>query len=303
MTSASIVVGMVDGTAGSKGADARDDRGGVVPWSSSDPGRWPVSAVCAVAVLTVLVVLLVMVNVLGLRVFDDGHYDADTGGSVAEWFGAIATLVALPAAVLFGVRQLQSSGDAILLGQRQLEADEAERTERRALELALLRSAVRVTATVGNVVDDAALATDGEVAAVGAWRDEYHQRGWVADADGTAWQREAVRRSNAEQLAAEPGPLLPAPWFVAASCANTGTAPLTVQRWAVIVDGTAVTVASATDLGPGQRIDRRLGPEVGLPASYARRAYAETAAHRVVVLLDVSDTAGRTVRIVHPPPE
>ena len=295
---------MVEGTAGSNGArsrDARDDRGRVVPWSSNDPERWPVSAVCAVAVLVVLVLLLLIVNVLGLRLFDHGHYDPDTGGSVAEWFGALATLVALPAAVLFGVRQLQSSGDAILLGQRQLEADQAEREERRTVELARLRSAVDVAVVVANVVDDAGLATSSEAAAVAAWRDEYRQRGWSVTADG-AWEQGAARRTAAELLTAEPGPLLPAPWFVAVRARNTGADPIGVQRWSVIVDGTTAAVAAAA-LDPGGQVERRLGAPAGLPTSYADRSEAQAAAHRVVQLLDVSDTTGRTVRVVHPPPE
>jgi hypothetical protein len=294
----------MDGTAGSDGAGARGDRGRVAAWPPGDAERWPVSAVCCVAVLAVLVLLLLLINVLGLRLFgDDGHYDSATGGSVAEWFGAIATLVALPAAVLFGVRQLQSSGDAIVLGQRQLEADQAEREERRNVELAALRSSLRLTVAGTNVVDAAELATDVEVTGIEAWRHEYHQRGWVADAAGATWQREAVRRSNAEQLAAEPSPLLPEPWFVAVTCRNAGASPLTIQRWTVIVDGVTTTVDSPTELGPGNHVGRRLGPDAGLPVAYADRVDAEAAAGRVVVLLDGADAAGRTVQIVHPPPE
>jgi hypothetical protein len=296
---------MSDGTAESNGTHPRNDQGQVVPWSSDDAGRWPVSAVCCVAVLSVLALLLLLMNVLGLRLFGgDGHYDPDTGGSVAEWFGSIATLVALPAAVLFGVRQLQSSGDAILLGQRQLEADQAERAERRAIELATLRSALQVTVAGTNVVDAPDLATDAEATAVGAWRQEYHQRGWVvADAEAGTWQRAAVVRTNAEQLAAEPSPLLPSPWFVAVTCRNAGGVPLTVRRWTIVVDGAAITVESPTELAPGARVRRRLGLDVGLPVAFARRADAEAAAGRVMVLLDGSDTADRSVRIVHPPPE
>jgi len=298
----------MDGTAGSNGADARGDHGGLAAWSSGDPRRWPVSAVCCVAVLAVLVLLLLLVNVLGLRLFgDDGGYDANTGGSVAEWFGAIATLVALPAAVLFGVRQLQSSGDAILLGQRQLEADQAEREERRQVELAALRGAVRVAVEATSLVDAAELASDAEVAAVEAWRREYHQRGWVPDADGATWQRDAVRRSNADQLVAEPSPLLAEPWFVAVACRNAGAGPVRVLRWTVIVDGTATTLDAPAELAPGERVRRRLGPPpgagAGLPAAYGQRADAEAAAGRVVVLLDAADAAHRTVQIVHPPPE
>ena len=295
---------MVDGTAGSNGADARNDQARVAAWSSSDAQRWPVSAICCVAVLAVLVLLLLVANVLGLHLFgDDGRYDPSSGGTVADWFGAIATLVAIPAAVLFAVRQLQSSGDAIVLGQRQLEADQAERERRRQVELAALRSALRLAVEATNVVDAAEMATEPEVAAVEAWRREYHQRGWVADAAGATWQREAVRRSNVEQLTAEPSPLLDEPWFVAVSCRNAGTSPVRVVRWTVIVDGIASTVDAAVDLGPGERAHRRLGPGAGLPATYAQRLDAQAAAGRVVVLLDGADTAHRTIQIVHPPPE
>jgi hypothetical protein len=295
---------MLDGTAGSNGAGARGDHSRVAAWSSRDSGRWPVSAICCVAVLGVLVLLLLVANVLGLHLFgDDGRYDPDTGGSVAEWFGAIATLVALPAAVLFGVRQLQSSGDAILLGQRQLEADEAEREERRRVELAALRGAVRVTVEATNVVDAGDVTSEDELAAVEAWRREFHQRGWVADAGGTTWQREAVRRSNAELLTAEPSPLLAEPWFVAASCRNAGPGPVRIVRWTVIVDGTATTLDAPAELGPGERVRTRLGPAAGLPTAYGQRVDAEAAAGRVVVLLDAADAAHRTVQIVHPPPE
>jgi hypothetical protein len=296
---------MVDGTAGSNGANAGDDdhtasaRDRVGPWAAGRPARWPVSATCTVAVLSVLVLLLVVMNVLGLHLLgDDGRYDPDTGGSVAEWFGALATLVALPAAVLFGVRQLQSSGDAILLGQRQLEAHEAERDERRQVELAALRGAVRVTVEVANVVDAAELATDAEAASVEAWRREYHQRGWVADAAGTAWQREAILRSNAEQLLAEPSPLLAEPWFVAVTCRNAGAGPLRVVRWSVVADGATTALDPPAELARGGQVRRRLGP-----ATYAARDDAEDTAGRVVVLLDAADAARRTVRIIHPPPE
>jgi len=303
---------MVDGTAGSNGADARGDRNRSASlstrrstrWSTSDLQRWPVSAICCVAVLAVLVLLLFLANVLGLHLFgDDGGYDPETGGSVAEWFGAIATLVALPAAVLFGVRQLQSSGDAILLGQRQLEADEAEREERRQVQLAALRGAVRVAVEATNVVDAADVVSEAEVAAVESWRREFHQRGWVADAGGTTWQREAVRRSNAEQLTTEPSPLLAEPWVVAVACRNAGPSPVRIVRWTVIVDGVATVLDAPAELGPGERMRRRLGPSAGVPSAYGQRVDAEAAAGRVVVLLDAADAAHRTVQIVHPPPE
>jgi hypothetical protein len=288
--------------------------------------RWPVSAMCAVAVLSVVVLLLVVMNVLGLHLMgDDGGYDPETGGSVAEWFGALATLVALPAAVLFGLKQLQSSGDAIQLGQKQLAADEAERAERRSTEMAVLRSALRVTIEATNVVDDAALATDGERTAVDAWRQEYHQRGWASDESGASWLRGTLRRTNAEQLTAEPSPLLTQPWCVAVTCRNLGVQTVSLQSWTVVIDGRAVTVDAPTDLGPGEALRRRLGIDIvldngsdagngngarpdpasvgGVTAAHARLADAEAVARRVTVLVDATDTSGRSVRIVHPPPD
>jgi hypothetical protein len=290
------------------GAWERDDapdgarRERLVPWARSAP-RWPVSAVCAVAVLAVLVLVLLVMNVLGLQLGRGGRYDPQAGGSVAEWFGAIATLVALPAAVLFGVRQLQSTGEAIQLGQRQLEADQQERAERRLAELAALRQALRVSVDVANVADAAELATGSERAAVERWRQEYAQRGWVPDATAATWEQGSVRRSTAELLSAEPSPLVPEPWFVALSCRNMGTATLVVQRWTVLLDGTATTVEARHELAPGDTLHRRLGSDVGLPTAYTSRDDAGAVVERLAVVVDGSDTASRPVRIVHPPVE
>jgi hypothetical protein len=297
---------MADGTAGRNGASGDDDHVGVPPRGEQQPqqrARWPVAAICCVTVLTVLVLLLLLMNVLGLQLGRDGGYDAEAGGSVAEWFGAIATLVALPAAVLFGVRQLQSTSEAIQLGQRQLEADQAERAERKGAELAALHAALRVQVDVGNVVDSAELATEAELAAVERWRQEYGQRGWVLDASASTWEQGSVRRSNADLLTAEPSPLVHEPWFVELACRNTGTAPLVVQGWTVLVDGAATAIESGAELGSGDCLRRRLGTDVGLVPAYASRSAAEAAAADVTVVVEGRDSASRRLRIIHPPPE
>ena len=252
-----------------------------------------------------LVLLLLLVNILGLQFGRNGHYDPQAGGSVAEWLGAIGTLIALPAAVLFGVRQLQSTNEALELGRHQMEADHAERAERRDAELAALRSALRLQVTATNIVDSADLATEAELAAAERWRHEYGQRGWIADADATTWQQGSVRRSNAELLTAEASPLVPQPWFVAATCQNIGAVPLFVQGWKVEVNGAATTTTfeSPAELGPAATLRRRLGPEAGLATTYADRSDAEAAAASAVVVVEGRDAANRPVQLIHPPPE
>jgi hypothetical protein len=303
---------MAYGTAGRNGAQDDSERAdGADPWAAAaeqEPDRhWPVSAICWVAVLSVLVLLLLLVNVLGLRFGRNGHYDPQAGGSVAEWLGTIGTLIALPAAVLFGVRQLQSTNEALQLGRHQMEADRAERAERRAAELAALRSALRLQVEVTNIVDSADLAAEAELAAVERWRHEYGQRGWIADAGATTWQQGSVRRSNVELLTAEASPLVPQPWFVAATCRNTGSTPLFVHGWKIEVDGTTTrtttTFESPAELGPAAALRRRLGAEAGLSIAYADRADAEAAAASIVVVVEGRDAADRPVRIVHPPSE
>jgi len=299
---------MADGTAGRNGASGNP--------RTADPSlapertkRWPASAVCCVVVLAVLVLALVSMNLFGIHLGRDGGYDADMGGSVADWIGAIGTLVALPAAVLLGVRQLQSSGEAIQLGRHQLAADRAERAERRSAELAALRNALQVEVDVGNVVDTTDLAGEDERTAGERWRHEYRQRGWSptqAAADGEAassWALGSVVRSTAELLAGEASPLVPEPWFVALTCRNTGSGPLTLQRLTVLLDGTAAAVEPREELGSGATWRRRLGPDLGLRPAFANRATAEDAIADLTVIVDGCDTADRSVRIIHPLPE
>jgi hypothetical protein len=252
-----------------------------------------------VAVLGVLVLVLLVLNMFGIKLIGRG-YDANVGGSAADWFGALATLVALPAAVLFSVRQLQSSTEAIELERRKWDEDQAERAERRSAELAALRSAVEVKVEVANVVDTPELATPVELAAVERWRHEYGQRGWVIDPAGSSWQQGTVRRSNAELLTAESSPLVPQPWFVAMTCRNGGANALSVGHWSALVDNVTTTIDSPAELGPGESLRHRLGTEVGLAEAYVSREEADQHAAGVTVIVDGHDGVGREVRIVHP---
>ena len=288
------------GATSDNGASA--DAGVSGPADSVDVGarRWPVSAVCSVAFLAVLVLVLAAMNVLGVQVFGDDGYDADVGGTAAEWFGAIATLVALPAAVLFGVRQLQSSGEVIELERRKWDAERAERADRERAELAAVRSAVQLRVEVVNVLDAGDMATAAEQAAMEQWRQEYRQRGWVPDAATSTWQQGAVSRSNTELLSAEASPLLPRPWFVVATCRNTGPGALDVDQWTAQVDGVATTIAAPTALGSDGLLRRRLGAEVGMSEAYATHSAAEAAAVHVAVVVHGRDGTGRPVRIVQP---
>ena len=125
----------------------------------------------------------------------------------------------------------------------------------------------------------------------------------MPDAAATTWQQGSVRRSTADLLAAEPSPLVPEPWFVALTCHNVGTTPLVVQRWTVLVDGTATTIEARNELPPGGTLRRRLGDDVGLPTAYTSRDDAGAVVERLAVVVDGSDAASRPVRIVHPPVE
>lgn len=285
---------MAAGTARSNGSSGDE---GVAAASQ----RWPVAALCCIAILAVMVLALLVMNILGVQLLGDDGYDPDVGGTAAEWFGAVATLVALPAAVLFGVRQLQSSGEAIEIERRRWETERTERAERQSAELAAVRGAVHLKVAVTNVVDAADLATGTEQAAIERWRREHSQRGWVPDAD--AWRQGAERRSNVDLLAAETSPLLPRPWFVVMSCHNTGTTALTVDRWTAQVGDRATTVDGPNHLGADDTLRHRLGGQVGLSRAYATRADAEAGAAGVTIVVDGRDGAGRLVRIVHPAAE
>jgi hypothetical protein len=284
-----------------------DDDGRDGAWAGSYPGRsapdvdrstgWPPSAICAVAILGAVTALLLFINLVGIRI-GASSYDAEAGGSMAEWFEAIATLVAVPVAVLVGVRQLRTTSEGLELGRRRFVAEEIERAERQRAEQALLRDAVRLRVDVANIVDLIDLATDAERTAVDQWRTEYRYRGWELDPSASTWSQGSVRRSNAEQLAAEPSPLVPKPWFVAVECTNTGPVGVTLLHWAVQVDHTSTVIDSRAELRPGESVRRRLGVEAGLAPAYSKPADVESGARRVTVSVDGRDAADRPFRIV-----
>jgi hypothetical protein len=264
---------------------------------------WPASAVGAVAVLSVLVTLLAFMNLVGLQIGEDGHYNPTAGGNVADWLGAIGTLIALPAALMFGVRQLRAEAHSIQLTRQQLEHDLAEQEERRNVALARLRSSLRLRVDATNIVDAGDLATADERTAAARWCDEYTQRGWVVDPATSTWRQGAQQRSNAELLTAEASPLVPEPWFVALDCHNAGDGTIVVQRWTVLNNGLTTDVDGPAELGPGEHLRRRLGSDVGLSPTYPTTSQATSHAAATTVIVEAIDTAGRRVRIVHPPPE
>ncbi|HMG45591.1 MAG TPA: hypothetical protein VK611_29935 [Acidimicrobiales bacterium] len=288
---------MVDrGTGGSDAASLdREPDGQLVP--NDRVPRWPLSAIIVVLIASVLVVVLLMMNVFGVQIAGE-EYDPDVGGSMAEWFEAFATLVGIPAAVVFGVRQLQSTGAVLELERRQLVAEELERTERRHAEQAILQRAVALRMHVVNVLDRPNLATEAERLAVERLADEYHQRGWARDAAAGSWQQGSLARSNAEQLVAERSPLLPAPWFVAVECHNSGAITVVLERWTVADDTDSTTIDSPVELAPGDRYHHRLGADEGLLDAYRQRDDAEAACAATTVVLEGVDAAGRPFRIV-----
>lgn len=249
------------------------------------------------AILSVVAFLLLLANIVGVRV-GGGSYDAGTGGSLADWFEAMATLVAVPVAVLVGVRQLRSSGEALELGRRRIMVEEMERLERARADQARVLDALRVQTRVANVVDQPDLASEAERAATARLREELRLRGWECDEETGAWQRHGERCSNAEVLALEPSPLAPKPWFAVVECANHGTATVTLRRWTVIADGTSTSIECWSHLRPGAVTSRRLGQDVGCREAYAKPADVEARLASLVVELDGCDAADRDFQIV-----
>ena len=90
------------------------------------PGRapWPTSAIVSVALCAVLVALLAILNLLGVQV-GSGSYRAEVGGTAAEWFSGVATLVALPAAVVVGLRQARAQSEATAFERQRAHAERA----------------------------------------------------------------------------------------------------------------------------------------------------------------------------------
>ena len=285
---------MVDGAGDAPGAVVDD---GVTRRPSP---RWPLSAICAVLISSILVAVLLLMNLLGVQL-NEGGYDADVGGSMAEWFEAFATLLGVPAAVIFGVRQLQSTGAVLELERRQLVGEEQERTERRRAEQAILQRSVSLRVQVDNVLDAPDLARDDERRAVERLADEYLQRGWVRDQAAGTWRQGAAVRTNAEQLATEPTPLAPAPWFVTVDCHNSGTVAVVLESWTLVDDTGSTTIDAPVELPPGRHHHQRLGVSEGLLDAYRHPDEADTAARARSVVLEGFDAGGRTFRIVHQP--
>lgn len=293
---------MVDGAGDAPGATVDDGATGDAVVGGAPHGRapgWPLSAICVVLVASVLVVVLLIMNLFGIHLIDG--YDPDVGGNMAEWFEAFATLLGVPAAVVFGVRQLQSTGTVLELERRQLVAEEQERTERRRAEQAILQRAVSLRVQVDNLLDAADLASDAERRAVERLADEYLQRGWSRDAAAGTWRQGSLERSNAEQLATEPTPLTPAPWFVTVECHNSGAVAVVLESWTLADDAGTTTIDSPVELPPGQRHRQRLGTAEGLRDSYAHPDEAASAAQARTVVLEGFDAAGRPFRIFHQP--
>jgi hypothetical protein len=284
-------------TDGPDGAEAGDEPDNMTTPSDRVPG-WPLSAICAVFVTSVLVVVLLLMNLFGIQL--GGDYDPAVGGNMAEWFEALATLLAIPAAVLFGVRQLQSTGAVLDLERRQLVAEELERAERRNVEQAILQRAVSLRVHVANLLDSPQLATEDERLAVERLVDEYRQRGWSWDATSETWRQGTLERSNAEQLAAEPSPLAAKPWFVALDCHNSGSVTVTLERWIVESEAGSTTVETSVELQPGDGHHHRLGTAEGLPGAHPKLGDAEASCAAIMVSLEGSDAAGRPFRIIHP---
>lgn len=275
--------------------DDADDGQGAEETRAGRAVGWPVSAVCAVAVLCVVASLLLLMNLFGVRL--SGSYDPAIGGSMAEWFEALATLIAVPLAVLVGVRQLQSTSEQIELGRRQLLAAEQERIERSRAEHIRLMEAVDLRTCVANVLDRPDLASQAERSDAERLRAEFRVRGWVPDTGNGAWERQGERRTNAELLTTEPSSILPRPWFAALECTNRGAATVTLRRWTIVLDGSSTDVESQTELRPGASARRRLGPDAGLKAAYPKSGDVESRLGELWAQVDATDATDRQFHI------
>jgi hypothetical protein len=270
----------------------------------SEPQRrhehWPTSAILTVAGCAVAILVLALLNVLGIQL-GSGPYQADVGGSVAEWSAAVATLVALPTAVLTGVRQIGAQSAATDLFRRQLAAEEEARERERDADLALVLDAIELRVEVTNAVDRAWLASPHEQAAIGRWRDELTQRGWVANGDGATWWRNGTMRTNADQLTTERSPLLREPWWVAIDCHNASPVTVVIERWAIDYRGRSTVINEPAEIRRGDRFVRRLGKDEGLATGFPNAAKAAAAAEELQVVVEGRDIIGRPLRIEHVP--
>jgi hypothetical protein len=263
---------------------------------------WPVSAVVAVAVCLVLVVLLAILNLLGVQV-GTGRYRAEVGGTAADWFSGVATLVALPAAVIVGLRQVRAQTEATAF-ERQRAADERVQAQR------LVTDALDLDVDVVNLIDEPGLATEDESEAAARWRAEVRQRGWVsvgaADAAGAAWEtwrRDGRSLSNAELLDAERSPVLPKPFTLVARCRNGSGSTVVVERLTVrLGPREAVDDQPPRAIRQGGELVRRLDFAGAGSGRYPTATAAARAAAGATVVIEGADVLGRPLRIEHPRP-
>jgi len=280
----------VDGTGGRP-----DD---ATPRRAPRGAPWPASAIVAVAVCLVLVVLLAILNLLGVQV--GSGYRAEVGGTAAEWFSGFATLVALPAAVVVGLRQVRAQTEATE-HELQRAADERDEAQR------LLTDAVVLGVDVVNLIDEPDLATQDESEAAARWRAEVRQRGWVsvegAGAAGAAWERwrrDGRSVTNAELLATERSPVLPKPFTLVARCRNGSSSTVVVERWTVRLGGrNAVYDDQPQAIRRGEELVRRLDL-AGVGGRYPTAAAAAQAAAGARIVIEGADVLGRAMRIEHP---
>lgn len=231
---------------------------------------WPATAVVLVSVLGIAAALLLFINLAGIRLRPAGRYNSDVGGSVAEWFGALATLVALPVAVVLGLRQLNQRTE--------------ERAEDRSARHFAAETLTSVRLAVVSLPSVPELCTVAEGTALGEWRNELIRRGWAAELDGR-WRR-GLSRSTVEELLAESSPLLPRPWALIVECVNANSTPIEILGFTV--EGTSVAWSAPTGvvLGAGETTTDRLRTVNGDPASFATREAAIAAARDAVARLD-----------------
>jgi hypothetical protein len=261
---------------------------------------WPTSAIVSVALCLVLVVLLAILNLLGVQV-GAGDYRADVGGTAADWFSGVATLVALPVAVVLGLHQLRAQTEATAL-ERQRAASERLDAQR------LVSDAVDLDVDVVNLIDEPDLATRDESEAAARWRAEVRQRGWVPvgpdDAAGAAWERwrrDGRSLTNTELLAAESSSVLPQPFTLVARCRNGSGSTVVVERWTVrLGEGEAVDDARPQAIRRGEVLVRRLDLAGAGPGRYPTAAAAARAAEVASVVVEGADVLGRALRIEHP---
>ena len=262
---------------------------------------WPPSAIVAVAVCLVLVVLLAILNLLGVQV--GSGYEPDVGGTAAEWFSGVATLVALPAAVVVGLRQVRAQTEATEY-ELQRAADERDEAQR------LLTDAVVLGVDVVNLIDEPDLATQEESEASARWRAEVRQRGWVsvegADAAGAAWERwrrDGRSVTNAELLASERSPVLPKPFTLVARCRNGSGNTVVLERWTVRLGGrNAVYDEQPQAIRRGEELVRRIDLAGAGVGRYPTAAAAAQAAAGASIVIEGADVLGRALRIEHPRP-